>query len=285
VADADQIPEQELDAALAEGSAPKVARRALATLAGVPFVGGLFGAAAGAWSEGHQKRLNEIFAEWLKLQQDEIREMEQTLFEVLIRLDPNDEEARKRVESSEYHSLVKKCFRDWSAAESEEKRRLIRNLLANAAATRLTSDDVLRLFIEWIANYSELHFKVIKCVHANSGITRYGMWHQLHGESVREDSAEADLFKLVVQDLSMGHIIRQDRETDSDGHFYRKRTRTPRGPYMQSAFDNEKAYILTNMGRDFVHYTMNEIVPKIGATEEGSGEPAAPADGKDAGAE
>ena len=65
----------------------------------------------------------------LKLQEDEIREIGITVLEVMARLDETDEEIRKRIESPEYLQLVKKCFRDWSAAESEEKRRLIRNLL------------------------------------------------------------------------------------------------------------------------------------------------------------
>lgn len=263
---------KEMDDALNEGAGSKVAQMALATLAGVPYVGGVLGVAAGAWSKAHQKRLNEIFAQWLRLQQDEIKEMQQTLFEVLIRLDPNDPQIAERLGSPEYHSLVKKCFRDWSAAESEEKRRLLRNLLANAASTRLTSDDVVRLFIEWIATYSELHFKVIACVHRNPGITRFALWEELHGENVREDSAEADLFKLVVQDLTLGHIIRQARDTDSTGRFLRKHTRTPRGPYMQSAFDDKKPYVLTDLGRQFVHYTMNEIVPKLEAPRQEGGE-------------
>ncbi len=32
---------------------------------------------------------------------------------------------------------------------------------------------------------------------------------------------------------------------------------------MMSAFDDTKPYVLTALGRQFVHYTMNEIVPKI----------------------
>jgi hypothetical protein len=62
--------------------------------------------------------------------------------------------------------LVKKCFRDWSAAESEGKRKLIRNLLSNAAATKICSesDDVVRMFPEWIDKYSEPHFAVIRQV-------------------------------------------------------------------------------------------------------------------------
>ena len=36
---------------------------------------------------------------------------------------------------------------------------------------------------------------------------------------------------------------------------------------MESAFDDKKPYVLTGLGRQFVHYTMNEVVPKIEGTE------------------
>ncbi|MEM7305040.1 MAG: hypothetical protein AAF682_00145 [Planctomycetota bacterium] len=256
--------DDDLEEALAKGKGPKIARAVLATLGGVPYAGGLFGAAAGAWSEAEQDHVNRIFAQWLRFQREEIEEMAKTLAEVLMRLDPKDDKVRERLESPGYHSLVKKCFRDWSAAESEEKRVLLRNLLANAASSAIASDDIVRLFIDWIAHYSEIHFKVLALVYKNPGMTRYDMWQEIHGDEVREDSAEADLFKLVVQDLSMGHVMRQARDTDHAGRFMRSRTRTKRGPYMQSAFDEKKQYVLTELGKQFVHYAMTEIVPKIG---------------------
>src|ERR1700682_6371126 len=143
----------QLDEALNHGGGPKAARFALACLGAIPGVGGAIAGIAGTWSEQEQADFNRIFAAWLKLQEDEIREIGMTIFEVMARLDQNDEEIRQRVESPEYLWLVKKCFRDWSAAESEEKRRLIRNLLSNAAATRICTDDVVSMFIKWIDIY------------------------------------------------------------------------------------------------------------------------------------
>jgi hypothetical protein len=35
---------------------------------------------------------------------------------------------------------------------------------------------------------------------------------------------------------------------------------------MASAFDDEKEYELTELGKQFVHYTMTEFVPKIAAS-------------------
>lgn len=255
---------QDMDNALAGGAGPAVARFALACLGGIPGVGGAFGGAAGAWSDADKKRFDKMLAAWLKLQQEEIKEIGITLTEVMIRLDQNDAKVEERLESPEYLSLVKKCFRDWSAAESEEKRVLLRNLLTNAASCSLTSDDVVRTFIEWIDKYSEADFKVVACIYKNSGITRYQIWQKLHGEPVREDSAEADLFKVIIRDLSMGSVIRQHREVDYHGNFLPKpkKSRGSSSGY-NSAFDKEEQYELTGLGKQFVHYTMNEIVPKI----------------------
>ena len=261
---------REMSEALQAGMGPKIARFALACLGGIPGIGGVFGAGAGAWSEAEQEKFKKILAAWLKLQEEEIQEIGKTLMEVMARVDTTDDRIRERVESPEYLSLVKKCFRDWSAAESEEKRRLIRNLLSNAAAgEKLCGDDIIRMFVEWIDRYAEKHFEIIRLVHRHQGITRFGMWQDIHGADVREDSVEADLFKLLVQDLSTGHVIRQYRPTDYEGRFLKTRPQKGRqkaDPYMKSAFDDEKQYELTELGRWFVHYTMNEIVPKIPAS-------------------
>jgi len=136
-----------------------------------------------------------------------------------------------------------------------------------AAGSKLCGDDVIRLFVEWIDRYSEKHFQIIKVVHNNEGATRLAMWQEIHGDDVREDSGEADLFKLWCT-TSFGHVLRQHRETDYAGRFLKSRPqkgRRPATPYMKSAFDDEKGYELTELGRWFVHYTMNAIVPKISA--------------------
>jgi hypothetical protein len=268
----DQTPAEEfhreLDEALKHGSGPRVARFALACIGGaIPIIGGAIGGAGSAWSEQEQSRANRIFAAWLKLQEDEIREIGTTIFEVMSRLDLEDERIRERIESPEYLSLIKKCFRDWSAAESETKRILVRNLLTHAAASTICSDDVVKLFVQWIDYYSEAHFKVIRHIYKNEGCTRQEIWLDIHGAQAREDSADADLFKLLVHDLSTGHIVRQHRPKDYYGNFLKTPPKRNHGvvkSIMTSAFDDEKGYELTELGRQFVHYTMDEVVPKIG---------------------
>ncbi|MBI9020863.1 MAG: hypothetical protein JEZ10_06385 [Verrucomicrobia bacterium] len=257
---------KDMEDALNSGKGPKVARFALAALGSIPFVGGAIAGAAGAWSEAEQDHFNKILRTWLKLQEDELKEIGQTITEVMMRVDTSDEKIRERIESPEYLSLIRKCFRDWSAAESEEKRTLLRNLLCNAAAgEKLCGDDIIRLFIEWVDRFTEGHFAIIRTVYKNQGITRHGMWQAINGDQVREDSAHADLFKLLIHDLSIGHVIRQHRDTDYHGNFLKARPQTGSGSsrYVKSAFDDDKEYELTELGRWFVHYTMNEMVPKL----------------------
>lgn len=270
---------EEIEDALKGGVGPKAARFALACLSGIPYVGGALGGVAAAWSEAEQAHLNRLFAAWLKLQEQEIREIGITMMEVATRVDLNDPKTRERMESPEYLGIVKKAFRDWSAAESEEKRHLVRNLLCNAASSDICSDAVVRLFVDWLGKYSEAHFAVIREIFKNPGSTRYEIWMDLHGKDVKENSAEADFFKLLIHDLSTGRIVRQHRETDAQGNFIRKRLRKSRFPTrtMKSAFDDEEDYELTELGKQFVHYTMNEVVPKLGAPSGPTPTPPAPA--------
>ena len=261
-----------------EGKSGKVVRGALQIAGGaIPFAGGLLSALAGAWSEKEQAKVNQFFDQWVRMLEEEIREKEATVIEVMARINLQDEKIAARVESREFQSLVKKTFRDWSGAESEDKRVLIRNLLSNAAASMVSSDDVVRMFIDWISLYSELHFKVIGAIYNSNGISRGAVWRKIAKGQVREDSADADLYKLLIRDLSMGGVIRQHRETDYHGNFIKpvvKRSTGSTSKVLTSAFDEEDLYELTELGEQFVHYAMTELTPRIAysyAPEDNSG--------------
>ena len=75
----------------------------------------------------------------------------------------------------------------------------------------MVSDDVVKLFMDWVKTYSGFHFQVVAKIYNNAGITRAGVWEALGREPVREDSADADLFRLLFHDLSTGRVIRQHR--------------------------------------------------------------------------
>jgi len=245
-------------------------RGALQTVGGaIPVAGGLVSAVAGAWSEREQKRVNNFIEHWIRMLEDELKEKERTLLDIMQRLDLQDEKIAERVESKEFQSLMRKTFRDWAAVESEQKRKYIRNVLSNAATSTVNSDDVIRLFIDWISKYSEMHLQVVAAIYNNAGITRGEIWRKIGKGQVREDSADADLFKLLIRDISTGGVIRQHRNKDGDGNFLAKtpitRNRQSRGEVrtMKSAFDEEEEYELTELGQQFVHYAMTEISIKI----------------------
>ena len=54
----------------------------------------------------------------------------------------------------------------------------MRNILANAAHSGLVDDDVVRMFLQWVATYSELDFAAIGAVYNDKGVTRARMWEK-----------------------------------------------------------------------------------------------------------
>ncbi len=175
--------------------------------------------------------------------------------------------ADERVQEEGYLGLVRYGFRVWDEAPTKSKRERVRQTLTNAAASRICSDDVVRLFLNWLRIYDDLHLRVIRVVHEGQGVTRGYIWEQIHGDNVRESSAEADLFKLMIRDLSTGSVVRQHRDTTHDGRFVARRpttTRRAKSRVLESAFEDTKPYELTELGRQFVHYAMSELVPRLG---------------------
>lgn len=182
-----------------------------------------------------------------------------TLAEIDQRFASIGEQIEERISSEEYLALVRKSFKVWDDSDTDEKRKYVSNLLSNSAGTKLCSDDVIRLFVDWLRIYHELHFAVIRSIYKTPGITRYEIWVELRDENLpREDSPDADLYKYIFRELSTGGVIRQVRNTTEDGRFLKHRTikRSPRGSIgaMESAFEDTKQYILTELGKQFVHF-------------------------------
>jgi len=236
-----------------------------AALGSIPWVGGLLSAMVDLKSGEGQVQKNELYEKWLDGHRRKLMTLAETLKQVMERLDEFPEEINERLESEEYLQIVRKSFKVWDNSDTVEKRDLVRKILTNSGANKLVPDDLLRLFLDWINVYHEVHFSIIKTIYQQSGITRYEIWQQLNGAQVREDSLEADLFKLLIRDLSTGSVIRQHRETDYYGSLVKKPAKKgiPSSNTMKSAFDNEDGYELTELGQQFVHYTMNEVVPRI----------------------
>ncbi len=254
---------------LTGGKYKKFVRFIAAALSAIPWIGGVISASASLSAERDQQEINDLHRLWLQEHSDKAQELANTLGEIFSRLDGFGEQIQERIESPEFLALVKKTFQSWDQADTQEKKQMLKKLLTNAGAITLCSDDLVRLFISWIDQYHELHFSVIKEIYRDPGITRGEMWDVIRGERPRDDSAEADLFKLLIRDLSTGGVIRQERETDGYGRFRRKRrtaqTRAAASSVMESAFEETKPYVLTELGKQFVHYVMEDVVPQLGS--------------------
>ena len=246
----------------------------VAALGAIPWVGGFLAAAATIRDDERAAHRDDLQTQWLGEHQQKIDDLRETLSDVEQRFDKLGATVEDRIQSEEYLGIVRRAFRTWDEADTKEKRRYAANLVVNAAGTRICSDDVVRLFIDWLELYHEVHFAVVREIFENPGSSRYEIWTSLYGEVLpREDSAEADLFKLMIRDLSTGGVIRQERDTNAMGQFVRRRPQKsgrPAATTMESAFEGSKPYLLTELGRQFVHYTMNEVVTRVGAGTTGA---------------
>src|SRR2546425_4906089 len=205
--------EQGLTDFLHGGRDAKFARFVFAVLGSIPWVGGFIAATAALNAEYEQGHVNELSKRWVEEHQQKIQELNKTLAQMMLRLEQLGPQAEERLHDESYLGLVKYGFRVWDEAGTRAKRERVRQTLTNAAGGRICSDDVVRLFLLWLSNYDDLHMRVVSVIHANPGATRAFIWEQIHGEEVAENSAEADLFKLMIRDLSTGGVIRQHRET------------------------------------------------------------------------
>jgi hypothetical protein len=240
-----------------------------AALGSIPWVGGFLSAAADLKFQEKDARENDLQTRWLEEHTMKLARLSESIKSVKSRFESLGEQIEERIKSEEYLDLVRRAYRAWDRADTDEKRKFVGNLVSNAGGTKLTSDDVIRLFIDWLDTYHESHFAVIKEIYQKTGSTRYDIWESINGTFPREDSAEADLFRMLIRDLSTGGVIRQERATTVDGQFLRKPRTTHRGiasTTMDSSFDDTKPYVLTELGKQFVHYAMTEIVPRIGSS-------------------
>jgi hypothetical protein len=169
----------------------------LAALGSIPWIGGLLSTAASYRTEEGSFRTNILQIQWLEEHQKKITLLYETLEEIQMRFDGLGTVIDERIQSEDYLTLVRQGFRTWDEATTAEKRHFIANIITNSAGTRACSDDVVRLFIDWIELYHETHFAVIREIFQNPGSTRYEIWSNLYGTLPREDSPEADLFNVM----------------------------------------------------------------------------------------
>ncbi len=241
----------------------RYSRFVLAVLSSIPWIGSVMAAAA-LKAEKKQNQVNLLMFRWVEQHEASYKRLEATVAGMIGRIEAMGPSAQERLQEEQYLGLVRRGFRVWDEASTQEKRQYVQRTLTNAAGPRICSDDVLRMFLQWIEQYDELHFRVMRIVYKSPGATRAHMWKALHGEVARESSADADLFKLIIRDLSTGSVIRQHRETNSEGQFLAKTPRPKRRTQvLSSAFDDDKPYELTELGSQFVHYVLSDVTPRL----------------------
>lgn len=157
----------------------------LAALGSIPWVGGFISAAASYKAEEGSVRTDSLQTQWLDEHARKIADLMTALREIVERLENLGPEIEDRIQSEAYLAVVRRSFRTWDRADSEEKRNYVKNLVSNAAGTQLTSDDVIRLFVDWLDLYHEAHFAVIREIYKNPGSSRFLIWDAIHGELPR----------------------------------------------------------------------------------------------------
>lgn len=235
-------------------------------MSSISWVGMMISTKSALEGDKEQNSSNELYEEWLKVHKVKIEDLMISLDEVAGRLESIPEAYESRIESEEYLTLVRRAFRSWDNAETKEKRQYIVNLISNSASTNICPDDLIRLYNDWLDSYHEIHFKIIRAVYQNPGITRLGIWQTVSDTIPQDNSSEADLFRKLIRDLNMGGVIRNHREVTYNGQFKKQVTRgksKSSSGTMESAFENTKQLELSEMGSEFVHYTMNEVVKRI----------------------
>jgi len=254
---------------IAGGNWKKYGRVVMAALGVLPWVGSILSATVTLSSEDDQGETNQLLFLWVKEHGIKLSELSRMLNSVFAQFESFGESLKERIESKEYIGIVRKAFKIWDGAETYEKKEKIRKLLTNAGGNAIVQDNWLHIFLDWIEKYNDLHFAVIAQIYTNPSITRKKIWLNIKGKIPTDSSDEADMFKLLIDDLTIGRVIRQRRETNSLGQFYKKE-RKPKchsSDVMDSPFDDEDLYVLTELGTGFVRYVMNELIPKIGNTQ------------------
>ncbi|HSE56846.1 MAG TPA: hypothetical protein VLB02_02050 [Candidatus Paceibacterota bacterium] len=255
--------EKEVAKRFAQGSNDKYGRFFLAALSAIPWVIPL-SLIASLKGEMDQDGLNSSFRLWLQEHQEKLKEVVQTINEILTRLDSFGAEVQQRIESPEYLNLVRRAFRTWDEADTQEKRLMLKQLLTNAGAITLCPDDQVRLFIDWIERYHEAHFAVIKEVYLHQPITKGRIWDNLHSEGrPRDNTAQAGLFGYLTRELNMGGIIHLNRQTNAYGQTMRSPRQSSSGSNrsdtLESHFDDTKEWVLSELGKEFVRYVMKDV--------------------------
>lgn len=235
-------------------------------LAFVTGVGGAFvQAGMSVQNDESQNETNKLHSACIKELGETVGELKDVIGQILESITTSDEEFAAKVEDPNYVELVRKAFSGWSRGQSKEKREIIRRLLSRAADAQNPDYPVFNLFFDWLSRYNELHFRLIRSLKEQGKATKFQIWEGMGGERVKDDSAEADVFGCLFNDLNLGHIVRKAGGRDPATGRRLKATRAPRSssPLLKSVLDNQTPQELTAVGELFIRYAMDELIDKL----------------------
>jgi hypothetical protein len=111
----------------------------LAALGSIPWVGGFLSVAAELKLQEHDTQETSLQSQWLQEHARKLEELSETMEQTASRFEALGEQIDERLQSEEYLDVVRRAFRAWDRADTNEKRGYIGLLIANASATSLQS--------------------------------------------------------------------------------------------------------------------------------------------------
>src|ERR1700723_3542141 len=109
----------------------------MAAVAKIGWVGGVIAAGAAYASGNAGVKREDLLRQWLEEHYAKLQLLQGTLQDMSVRLEGFGEAVEKRILSEEYLQLVRRTFSEWDNADTEEKRRILVQLITNAAGTRI----------------------------------------------------------------------------------------------------------------------------------------------------
>lgn len=132
-------PDRDLTEFLQSRRYAKYIRFVFAALGSIPWIGGLIAAGATLHAE-RERSPYELNRQWVEEHQQKIQELNETLTQMVSRLEQLGSQVEERLEDESYLGLVKFGFRVWDEAGTRSTRDRVRQPLTNAAGTRICSD-------------------------------------------------------------------------------------------------------------------------------------------------
>jgi hypothetical protein len=100
----------------------------MAALGSIPWVGGFLTAAQAYNEDKGQTETDVLQRQWLEEHRLKMQNLARDLAEIIERLDSIGDEINSRIESEQYLALVRKSFRAWDQADTEQKKKFIKRI-------------------------------------------------------------------------------------------------------------------------------------------------------------